>query len=100
MMAGKRELRIFMAIGRHLWTLHNKTEQRNQALPIAIVVGVHPLFSLGAQAFTPATDDEYAVIGGMMHEPLRVVKAKTVTDARAGRRGADHRRQNPAQCKA
>ena len=78
MMAGPRELRIFMAIGRHLWTLHNKMERRNEALPIAIVVGVHPLFSLGAQAFTPSTDDEYAVIGGMMNEPLRVVKAKTV----------------------
>jgi UbiD family decarboxylase len=78
MMAGKRELRIFMAIGRHLWTLQNKMERRNQALPIAIVVGVHPLFSLGAQAFTPSTDDEYAVIGGMMKEALRVVKAKTV----------------------
>lgn len=78
MMAGKRELRIFMAIGRHLWTLQNKMEQRDQALPIAIVVGVHPLFSLGAQAFTPSTDDEYAVIGGMMNEALRVVKGKTV----------------------
>ncbi len=78
MMAGKRELRIFMAVGRHLWTLHNKLEQRNLPLPIAIVIGVHPLFSLGAQAFTPATDDEYAVIGGMMEEPLRLVKAKTV----------------------
>jgi 2,5-furandicarboxylate decarboxylase 1 len=78
MMAGKRELRIFMAIGRHLWTLQNKMERRNQALPIAIVVGVHPLFSLGAQAFTPSTEDEYAVIGGMMNEALRVVKAKTV----------------------
>jgi UbiD family decarboxylase len=78
MMAGKRELRIFMAIGRHLWTLHNKMERRNDALPIAVVVGVHPLFSLGAQAFTPSTDDEYAVIGGMMNEPLRVAKAKTV----------------------
>jgi 2,5-furandicarboxylate decarboxylase 1 len=78
MMAGKRELRIFMAIGRHLWTLHNKMELRNQALPIAIVVGVHPLFSLGAQAFTPSSDDEYAVIGGMMNEPLRLVQAKTV----------------------
>jgi 2,5-furandicarboxylate decarboxylase 1 len=78
MMAGKHELRIFMAVGRHLWTLHNKLERRNQPLPIAIVIGVHPLFSLGAQAFTPATEDEYAVIGGMMGEPLRLVKAKTV----------------------
>jgi UbiD family decarboxylase len=50
MMARKRELRIFMAVGRHLWTLHNKLERRNEPLPIAIVVGVHPLFSLGAQA--------------------------------------------------
>ena len=78
MMAGKRELRIFMAVGRHLWTLHNKVERRNQALPIAIVIGVHPLFSLGAQAFTPSTEDEYATIGGMMGQALRVVKAKTV----------------------
>jgi UbiD family decarboxylase len=78
MMAGQRELRIFMAVGRHLWTLHNKLERRGQALPIAIVVGVHPLFSLGAQAFTPATEDEYAVIGGVMSEALRVAQAKTV----------------------
>ncbi|MDP2601423.1 MAG: UbiD family decarboxylase, partial [Deltaproteobacteria bacterium] len=78
MMAGTRELRIFMAIGRHLWTLHNNLERQGRPLPIAIVIGVHPLFSLGAQAFTPATEDEYAVIGGMMGEPLRLVKAKTV----------------------
>jgi 2,5-furandicarboxylate decarboxylase 1 len=78
MMAGKRELRIFMAVGRHLSTLHNKLEQRNQPLPIAIIIGVHPLFSLGAQAFTASTQDEYGVIGGMMEEPLRVVAAKTV----------------------
>ena len=78
MLAGKRELRIFMAVGRHLWTLHNKSERRGEPLPIAIVVGVHPLFSLGAQAFTPSTDDEYAVIGGMMGEALRLVTAKTV----------------------
>jgi 2,5-furandicarboxylate decarboxylase 1 len=78
MMAGKRELRIFMAIGRHLWTLHNKAERRNEPLPVAIIIGVHPLFSLGAQAFTASTEDEYAVIGGMMGEPLRVVRAKTV----------------------
>jgi UbiD family decarboxylase len=78
MMARKRELRIFMALGRHLWTLHNKMERRNEPLPIAIVVGVHPLFSLGAQAFTPSTEDEYAVIGGMMGEALRVAPAKTV----------------------
>ena len=78
MMAGKRELRIFMAIGRHLWTLHNKLEQRNEPLPISIVIGVHPLFSLGAQALTPADEDEYAVIGGLMNEPLRLARAKTV----------------------
>jgi 2,5-furandicarboxylate decarboxylase 1 len=78
MLAGTRELRIFMAVGRHLWTLHNKLEGRNEPLPIAIVIGVHPLFSLGAQALTPSDEDEYAVIGGMMNEPLRLVRAKTV----------------------
>jgi 2,5-furandicarboxylate decarboxylase 1 len=78
MMAGKNELRIFMAVGRHLWTLQNKLERRDEPLPVAIVIGVHPLFSLGAQAFTPATDDEYAVVGGMMKEPLRLTPGKSV----------------------
>jgi len=78
MMAGKQELRIFMAMGRHLWTLHNKLERRNEPLPVSVVIGVHPLFSLGAQAFTPADQDEYAIIGAMMGEPLRLVQAKTV----------------------
>jgi UbiD family decarboxylase len=78
MRAGKRELRVFMAIGRHTWTLHNKLERRDQPLPIAVIIGVHPAFSLGSQAFTPADEDEYAVIGGVMGEPLRLVDAKTV----------------------
>jgi len=78
MLAGKRELRVFMAIGRHTWTLHNKMERRGQPLPIAVIIGVHPAFSLGSQAFTPADEDEYAVIGGVMGEPLRLVDAKTV----------------------
>ena len=78
MLAGKRELRVFMAIGRHLWTLHNKLERRDEPLPLAVVIGVHPAFALGSQAFTPTDEDEYAVIGGMMNEPLRVVDAKTI----------------------
>ena len=78
MLADKLELRIFMAVGRHLWTLHNKAERRGEAMPIAIIIGVHPLFSLGAQALTPADEDEYAVIGGIMSEPVRVVEAKTI----------------------
>ena len=94
MMARKRELRIFMAVGRHLWTLHNKLERRKEPLPIAIVIGVHPLFSLGAQAFTPSTEDEYAVIGGMMGEALRVVKAKTVAESGSRRRRDGDRRKN------
>src|SRR5947207_14838413 len=70
MMAGKRELRIFMAIGRHLWTLQNKFERRDQPMPIAIVIGVHPLFSLGAQSLTPADEDEDSVIGCIKNAPL------------------------------
>ena len=100
MMARKRELRIFMAVGRHLWTLHNKLERRKEPLPIAIVIGVHPLFSLGAQAFTPSTEDEYAVIGGMMGEALRVVKAKTVAESGSCRRRDGDRRKNSCRCPA
>ena len=100
MMARKRELRIFMAVGRHLWTLHNKLERRKEPLPIAIVIGVHPLFSLGAQAFTPSTEDEYAVIGGMMERSAARGESEDGADLGSRRCRDGDRRKNSCRCPA
>ena len=38
---------------------------------------MHPLFYLGVLSFVPFGVDEYTVVGGLMQEPLEVVKCET-----------------------
>jgi len=47
-------------------------------MEVAITVGMHPLLYLGALSFVPFGVDEYTVVGGLMEEPLEVVKCETV----------------------
>lgn len=47
-------------------------------MEVAITLGMHPLFYLGALSFVPFGYDEYEVVGGLMEEPLELVKAETV----------------------
>jgi 2,5-furandicarboxylate decarboxylase 1 len=48
------------------------------ALLIALVLGLHPLWALGALHVGAAEEDELAVIGGLLGEPLEVVRGETV----------------------
>src|SRR5665213_1362672 len=63
---------------RHLWNYAQRAEERGEDLPIAIVVGAHPLFTFGGLWKGPIGVDEYAVIGGLMGRPLDIVKGRTV----------------------
>jgi UbiD family decarboxylase len=57
-----------------LWRLLQGAEERGEELPVAMVVGGHPLFMLGAAARVPITVDERQVAGGLFGEPLQVVR--------------------------
>jgi len=63
---------------RHLWNYAQRAEERGEDLPIAIVVGAHPLFTFGGLWKGPIGVDEYAVIGGLMGTPLETVPGRTV----------------------
>ena len=56
----------------HLWRRVEEAEGR--PLPVAMVIGGHPLFMLAASARVPAGVDERDVAGGLMGEPLEVVE--------------------------
>ncbi|HVZ44106.1 MAG TPA: UbiD family decarboxylase [Ramlibacter sp.] len=63
---------------RHLWNYAQRAEERGEDLPIAIVIGAHPLFTFGGLWKGPIGGDEYSVVGGLMGEPLEIVRARTV----------------------
>jgi 2,5-furandicarboxylate decarboxylase 1 len=63
---------------RHLWNYVQRAEERGQDVPVAIVIGAHPLFTFGGLWKGPISTDEYAVIGGMMGAPLEIVPCATV----------------------
>ncbi len=63
------------AHGHYIWQAH---ERRNLPTPMAVVIGHHPAFYLGCLSFTSLETDELAVAGGIMGEPLEMVRCKTL----------------------
>ncbi len=58
----------------HLWRLLNMARDRGEAMPVAMVIGAHPLFMLAASARLAFGEDERNVAGGLLGEPLEVVR--------------------------
>ena len=57
----------------HLWRLQQTAAARGKPLPVAMVIGAHPLFMLAAAARVPLGTDERQVAGGLFGAPLQVV---------------------------
>jgi UbiD family decarboxylase len=77
MIKGRDTTSIHLTAGKHLWEFQRIAEARNQALPIALVIGVHPAIALGALAIGSIDEDERAIMGGLFGEPLELVKCET-----------------------
>ncbi len=77
MYKGSRKLGIHMS-PRHNWHIFRKNEERNDPTPTAIVVSHHPAFYLGALNVAPFGMDDYAVVGGIMGQPLHLVASETL----------------------
>jgi 4-hydroxy-3-polyprenylbenzoate decarboxylase len=57
-----------------LWRLLQLAAERGRAMPVAMVIGAHPLFMLAASARVPFGVDEREVAGGLLGAPLEVVR--------------------------
>jgi UbiD family decarboxylase len=76
---GPRRLGTSLHSRRHLWDYQRRAEERGEALPVAIVIGAHPLFHFGGGLWKgPIDADEYEVAGGFLGEPLEIVPGVTV----------------------
>jgi UbiD family decarboxylase len=78
MIKGKDQLGIFMTVGKHLNAIYSKMEERGRPLEIAISIGNHPAWALGALAIGPYEEEELGIIGGLKGSPLEMVRCKTV----------------------
>jgi 2,5-furandicarboxylate decarboxylase 1 len=75
---GKNKIGIHMAEVSHVNYIYGKYAAKGKKMPIAITIGHHPAFYLGVLSFVPVGVDEYEVAGGLLGEPLELVKCKTV----------------------
>ena len=57
-----------------LWRMLADAQGRGRPLPVAMVIGAHPLFMLAASARVPGDVDEREIAGGLMGEPLEVIR--------------------------
>ncbi len=76
MYQGPRRLGIHMS-PRHNWQISRKYEQAKRPTPLAIVVSHHPAFYLGALNVSAFGVDDYAKIGAIMGEPLRLTPSES-----------------------
>ena len=57
-----------------LWRLLQSAKARGRKLPVAMVIGCHPLIMLAASARVPFGVDEREVAGGLLGDPLEVIR--------------------------
>ena len=74
---GRDTTSIHLTTGKHLWEFHRIAEARGEPLPVALVIGVHPAIALGALAIGSIDEDERAIMGGLLGEPLELVRCET-----------------------
>jgi UbiD family decarboxylase len=77
MVKGRDTASIHLTAGKHLWEFHRAAEARGRPLPVAFAVGVHPAIALGALAIGSVDEDERAIMGALLGEPLELVRCET-----------------------
>lgn len=75
---GGTRLMAGIAKNHHLNILAEKAARLGQRLEIAVAIGNHAAVLLGSQMYVGLGEDEYDIVGGLLGEPLELVKCKTV----------------------
>jgi 4-hydroxy-3-polyprenylbenzoate decarboxylase len=74
MLHSKTELATSLHSRGHLWRLLQLAQERKQSLPVALVIGSHPLFMMAASARVAFGADERRIAGGLFGSPLEIVR--------------------------
>ncbi|MBN7784323.1 UbiD family decarboxylase [Ponticoccus gilvus] len=74
MIHSKNQLATSLHSRGHLWRLLNMSKELGRPMPVAMIIGGHPLFMLAASARLAFEEDERDIAGGLMGAPLEVVE--------------------------
>jgi UbiD family decarboxylase len=75
MVYGKDRIGLHMSPGKHGRVHRDKHFQAGKPCPVAISFGHHPIYFLVASADAPYGVSEYAYAGGILGEPVKLVRA-------------------------
>lgn len=78
MYKGGNRFGISLHSRKRLWDYQRRAEEKGQNLPVACVLGVHPLISLSALGVIPREVGKYEIAGGLFREPLQVAEGVEV----------------------
>jgi UbiD family decarboxylase len=69
---GRDRMGVSLHSRRRMFEYQRRAEAKGKPLPCAIVLGLHPLVSMGSLAYPPADVGKFEVVGGLLGEPLQV----------------------------
>ena len=74
---GKHRMGVSLHSRRRMFEYQRRAEAKGRPLPCAVVLGVHPLVSMGSLAYPPAEVGKFEVVGGLLGEPLEIAPCLT-----------------------
>jgi 2,5-furandicarboxylate decarboxylase 1 len=75
MLRGKNRLGVSLHSRRRMWEFHRRAEERDQSLPAAVTLGIHPLHYMGSMVYAyPPQVRKYEIIGGLFGEAYQLAK--------------------------
>lgn len=78
MVKDEQHMGVHLTTSKHVWHSFIRNESEGKPLEIAILIGVHPALALGSLYIGGMDDDELGIMGGLLREPVRVARCKTI----------------------
>jgi len=75
---GRDRMGVSLHSRRRMFEYQRRAEAKGKPLPCAIVLGLHPLVSMGSLAYPPADVGKFDVVGGLLGEPLQVAPCTSI----------------------
>jgi 2,5-furandicarboxylate decarboxylase 1 len=69
---------IHLTLAKHLWEFYTNAEKLKQPLEVAVILGAHPAWSLGALNIGSIDEEEFYLMGSLAGEAMEVVPAETM----------------------
>lgn len=74
---GPRKTGLLIA-PRHGWFNYEKWMKKNEPMPMAVAIGVHPVLEIANNYCTSYPQDEMEIAGSMLGEPVEMIKCETI----------------------